>query len=340
MRSAVFAAAALLLAGSATAAIAQSAAPASGPLSESVTSNLPRNSRPQHYRIDIRPDAEKLTFTGTASITLDLFQATDTLTLNANELTIASAKLVPTKGKTAPVTLAAKLDPAAEQVHFTAPQPIQPGTYRLDVAYSGKINTQANGLFALDYPDKRTGKTVRGLFTQFEAPDARRFVPSFDEPSYKATFSLSAIVPADDLAVSNMPVANETPVDGGRKKVAFQISPKMSSYLLFFATGPFERLAKKSESGAEVGIVSPKGSGEQARFALDSLAPLLTYYGDYFGQPYPLPKLDNVAGPGQSQFFGAMENWGAIFTFERILLDDPKITSEATRQDIYAVQAH
>src|SRR3546814_9981683 len=80
-------------------------------------------------------------------------------------------------------------------------------------------------------------------------------------------------------------------------------------------------MAKKSESGAEVGIVAPRGSGEQARFALDSLAPLLTYYGDYFGQPYPLPKLDNIAGPGQSQFFGAMENWGAIFTFERILLD-------------------
>src|SRR3546814_20197332 len=82
----------------------------------------------------------------------------------------------------------------------------------------------------------------------------------------------------------------------------------MSSYLLFFATGNFERLAAKSDSGAEVGIVSPKGSGEQARFALDSLGPLLGYYSDYFGQPYPLPKLDNVAGPGQSQFFGAMEN--------------------------------
>src|SRR3546814_1179922 len=60
-----------------------------------------------------------------------------------------------------------------------------------------------------------------------------------------------------------------------------------------------------------------------------SLGPLLTYYGDYFGQPYPLPKLDNIAGPGQSQFFGAMENWGAIFTFERILLDDPALTSRS-----------
>ena len=56
--------------------------------------------------------------------------------------------------------------------------------------------------------------------------------------------------------------------------------------------------------------------------------------------PYPLPKLDNVAGPGQSQFFGAMENWGAIFTFERILLLDPAITSEVDRQKIFSVEAH
>jgi len=313
-------------------------APTGAPLDASLPSQLPRIARPLHYDISVTPDAKALSFTGDAAIDLELYEPSATIVMNALDLAFADATLTSPDGK--PVPLTAATDAAAQTVTFTAPASIAPGTYRLATHYTGVIGTQANGLFALDYPDKATGADTRGLFTQFEAPDARRFVPSFDEPSYKATFSLSATVPAGDLAVSNMPVASETPVEGGRKKVAFQISPKMSSYLLFFATGPFERLAKKSESGAEVGIVSPKGSGEQARFALDSLAPLLTYYGDYFGQPYPLPKLDNVAGPGQSQFFGAMENWGAIFTFERILLDDPKITSEATRQAIYAVQAH
>ncbi|PQM28564.1 aminopeptidase [Sphingopyxis lindanitolerans] len=313
-------------------------APTGAPLDASVPSQLPRIARPLHYDISVTPDAKALSFTGEAGIDLELYAPSTTIVMNALDLTFTDAALTGPDGK--PVLLTAATDAEAQTVTFTAPAPIAPGTYRLDARYSGVINTQANGLFALDYPDKTTGADTRGLFTQFEASDARRFIPSFDEPSYKATFSLSAIVPADDLVVSNMPAANETPVEGGRKKVTFQISPKMSSYLLFFATGPFERLAKKSESGAEVGIVSPRGSGEQARFALDSLAPLLTYYADYFGQPYPLPKLDNVAGPGQSQFFGAMENWGAIFTFERILLDDPKITSDATRQAIYAVQAH
>ncbi|MEI4505849.1 M1 family metallopeptidase [Sphingopyxis sp. CCNWLW253] len=308
------------------------------PLDSGVPSQLPRIARPVHYDISIAPDAKALTFTGEAGIDLELYEPSATLTLNALDLSFASASLTGADGKAIPLTVA--IDAATQTASFTAPGPLAPGKYRLATRYTGAINTQANGLFALDYPDKVTGNEVRGLFTQFEAPDARRFVPSFDEPSYKATFTLAATVPAGDLAVSNMPVASETPVAGGKKKVSFQISPKMSSYLLFFATGDFERIAAKSESGAEVGIVSPKGSGEQARFALDSLGPLLGYFSDYFGQPYPLPKLDNVAGPGQSQFFGAMENWGAIFTFERILLDDPKITSDATRQQIYSTQAH
>ena len=328
-------------------ALAQDAAPAAtpaataapAPLADSVPSQLPRIARPSHYDIAVTPDAKALTFTGRAAIDLDLFESSSVITMNALDLTFASASLAKADGS-GTVPLTATVDAAAQTVTFTAPAALAPGKYKLTTDYKGVINTQANGLFALDYPDKATGEPRRGLFTQFEAPDARRFVPSFDEPSYKATFTLTATVPADQLAVSNMPVEHEMPAANGMKMVHFGTSPKMSSYLLFFGVGDFERMAKKSESGAEVGIVSPRGSGEQARFALDSLGPLLTYYGDYFGQPYPLPKLDNIAGPGQSQFFGAMENWGAIFTFERILLDDPAITSEATRQGIYGVQAH
>ncbi len=309
------------------------------PLEARITSDLPRIARPSHYTIEIVPDAAGLTFTGKSAVDLELYEATGTLTLHALALEISRAVLVPKAGG-APIALAVRADPARQIARFTAPRRLAPGLYRLETDYSGTINTQANGLFALDYTDKLSGAPRRGLFTQFEAPDARRFAPMFDEPIYKATFDLAAVVPADQMAVSNMPIAGEEAMPGGRKRVTFRTSPKMSSYLLFFALGDFERLAKDAGGGVEVGIVSPKGSGEQARYSLDSLAPLIGYYSDYFQQPYPLPKLDNVAGPGQSQFFGAMENWGAIFTFERILLVDPKITSEATRQQTYGTQSH
>src|SRR3546814_10423004 len=95
--------------------------------------------------------------------------------------------LTPAKGKA--IKGSAKLDADAQTVTFDFGKPVQPGSYTLAIDYAGIINTQANGLFALDYSDN-DGKAKRALFTQFEAPDARRFVPSFDEPSYKATFDL------------------------------------------------------------------------------------------------------------------------------------------------------
>lgn len=329
-----------LLAGCAS--VPQQAASAPGfttrPLAEGVTSDLPRVAHPLHYRIDIVPDAERLTFAGTASVDLEVFVPTDTLTLQALELDISLARLVARDGPAR--DLAVAFDAEKQTVNLGTGEPIAPGTYRIDFVYSGKINTQATGLFALDYPDKQTGKTVRGLFTQFEAPDARRFAPMFDEPSYKATFDLSATVPAGQMAVSNMPVASEDKLPGGWKRVTFQTTPKMSSYLLFFGSGDFERLSMKGPGGVDLGIVSPTGSGEQARYALDALPDLITYYTDYFGVPYPLPKLDNIAAPGESQFFGAMENWGAILTFEKYLLDDPTITSPATKNYLYTAEAH
>jgi aminopeptidase N len=333
---------AMLLAGCAATSAPEGAAPAlsTAPLPATVPSDLPRVARPLHYRIDVVPDAANLTFAGTTSIDVEVFERTDALTLHANELAFTMARLMRADGAGEPIPLEAELDKEAQTVRLEAPGPIAPGLYRVDLSYTGKIQTQATGLFALDYPDKRTGETVRGLFTQFEAPDARRFAPMFDEPSYKATFDLSATVPAGQMAVGNMPVAGEETLPDGRKRVTFRTTPKMSSYLLFFAAGDFERLSTKGPGGVDVGIVSPAGSGEQARLALESTPPLLEFYTDYFGVPYPLPKLDNVAAPGQSQFFGAMENWGAILTFERYLLVDPTISSPAIQNYMYTALAH
>lgn len=334
--------AALALAGSALAlavsvpACAAPAAPVAAPAFP-VDGTLPHTAIPSHYAIGIVPDPKAMTFAGTFAIDIDVPRATDAITLNAAMLKIGEAKLVATGGKA--TVLKVTFDDKQETASFAAGKTIAAGHYRLEGTYTGHIDTQASGLFALDYTGN-DGKPTRALFTQFEPSYARQFAPMFDEPSYKATFDLSVVVPEAQLAVSNMPVASEAPAGKGLKKVTFRTTPKMASYLLFFGAGDFERMSKMTSAGVEVGIVSPKGSGEQARFALNELAGLVPYYNDYFGQNYPLPKLDNIAGPGQSQFFSAMENWGAVFTFQRDLLEDPKTTSPQSRQFIEVAQAH
>ncbi|CCW20126.1 Aminopeptidase N [Sphingobium indicum BiD32] len=311
------------------------AGPLAGPAA-GITTQLPRGAAPGHYAIEVTPDAANLTFTGKVTIDVMVSTAMPALVLNAADLTFGDVMLTPAKGK--PIKGMAKVDADAQTVTLDFGKPLVPGQYKLAIAYAGVINTQANGLFALDYTNNE-GQAKRALFTQFEAPDARRFVPSWDEPSYKATFDLSAIIPTGELAVGNMPVKTTKDLGGGKTQVTFGTSPKMSSYLLFFGLGELERATKMS-GATEVGVITGKGNSGKAALAFDASASILPWFNDYFGTPYPLPKLDNVAGPGQSQFFSAMENWGAIFTFERALLVDPRFTSEATKRRIYETVAH
>ena len=126
---------------------------------------------------------------------------------------------------------------------------------------------------------------------------------------------------------------------GNLQHVRFGTTPPMSSYLLFFGAGDFER-SHRSVDGVDVGVVVKRGDLSQANFVLDSAVDILHYYNDYFGTPFPLPKLDLIAGPGESVTFGAMENWGAIFSWEYEMLVDPRISSEDKRQRAYIVAAH
>lgn len=246
-------------------------------------------------------------------------------------------RLAPASGKGKAAVPTVSIDAQAQTATFTFAQPLAVGSYTLAMDYTGKIGTQANGLFAIDYENK-AGKQ-RALYTQFENSDARKFVPSWDEPAYKATFDLTATVPSSQMAVSNMPAALTTELGQGLKRVRFAPSPKMSTYLLFFGLGDFER-ATLQAGATEVGVVTQSGAIAQARFALESSRDVLLEYNDYFGTPYPLPKLDNVASPGSSRFFGAMENWGAIYTFEHAMLLDPAISTQSDKQAVFSIAAH
>jgi aminopeptidase N len=305
-------------------------------LAQQVPTQLPTNVRPIHYTIKAVPDAATLSFGATATIDIEVLEPTDSITLNAVDLSFGAVTLADAAGTTIQAART-DIDAGKQIATFRFAETVRPGRYRVTAAYSGKINTQAAGLFALDYESPEGRK--RALYTQFEAPDARRFFPGWDEPNFRTPYDLTVTVPAGQTAVSNMPEVKREARADGSKVITFQTTPPMSSYLLFLGMGEFDRITTQV-GGTEIGVVTKKGDSEKGRFALEGSAQILPYYNDYFGTPYPLPKLDNVAGPGSSQFFGAMENWGAIFSFESILLVDPAITTEATRQRIFSVAAH
>ncbi len=299
------------------------------------TTQLPRTVRPSHYAVSLTPNAQQSRFQAKVTISIDVLQPTSSITLNATDLSFHSATL--SGASTKPATATVKLNANDQSATFSFARLIAKGHYQLALDYDGKIGTQAVGLFSLDY-DTKDGRK-RALYTQFENSDARRMIPSWDEPGYKATFTLEATVPSGEMAVSNMPVVKTTTLADGRSLVKFAPSPKMSTYLLFFGLGEFER-ATASVDGTELGVVTKKGALAQAAFTLDASKAILRDYNDYFGVRFPLPKLDNIAAPGRSQFFGAMENWGAIFTFEHAMLLDPAISTQADKQRAFAIAAH
>ncbi len=291
---------------------------------------LPKTVAPLLYDITIEPNAAAKTFTGSEKVTVMVKEATSTIRLNAADLTITDVTF---DGKKVPFTLTAE----SQEMSVALPAAAKPGKHVMTFAWSGKINDAASGLFAIDYKNA-DGSPARMLATQFEAPDARRFAPMWDEPSFKAKFRLTAIAPAKELAYSNMRAKVSTRKDG-KRIFKFDETPLMSSYLLFFGMGDVERKTVMAGK-TEIGVITRRGVVDQGDYALASAKRLMAYYNDYFGQPYPLPKLDMIAGPGSSQFFGAMENWGAIFYFEPTLLFDPARATQSGRERIFTVVAH
>ncbi len=306
-------------------------------VAQEVTTQLPRNVKPSHYEIALIPEAKEARFKGHAKITIDLLKNSSEITLNANELSFNEVSLLDAKSKQLLEHLKVIVDAKAQTATVQLGRELGKGQYQLVLEYEGKIGTQAVGLFSLDYESAQGKK--RALYTQFENSDARRVMPSWDEPIYKATYDLSVSVPNDEMAVSNMPIVSKTDQGNGRSWVKFGRSPKMSSYLLFLGMGDFERATEMAD-GVEIGVITKRGSLDQARYVLGESKNILREFNDYFGVPYPLPKLDNVAAPGQSQFFSAMENWGAIFTFEGAILLDPSISMQGHKEGAFVTAAH
>ena len=293
---------------------------------------LPKEVLPVEYSVRIVPNIDKFTFTGTETVKLSVRSPVRQLVLNSLELKITDASL---DGKVLPKS-AIKTDKKNELLTLALPSEFAAGDHTLALSFAGKINQQGQGLFYMPYQEQVSGTKKIMLGTQFEATDARRFFPCWDEPVFRARFQLTTVVPEDWHAVSNMPIEYEKKTAGG-KEVRFAATPPMSSYLNVLVAGELDLIESRSEP-TQLRVIATKGKAEMGRYALEATAQILNYYNNYFGAAYPLPKLDQIALPGG--FGGAMENWGGITYYESALLFDPKNSSAETKQNIYEVLAH
>ena len=296
---------------------------------------LPRNVIPVKYDITLTPHLDSFTFNGEESVLVDVHEATANVVLNVVEVTISKAEVTCSKAErmTATVTYGAE----AERATLAFPQPLPPGEATLHLQFTGTLNDQLRGFYRSSYTAV-DGSTKWLASTQFEATDARRAFPCWDEPNIKATFVITLDVPEGMTAVSNMPVASATPADAGRTAYRFEPSPRMSTYLVVLIVGDLASVEATADNGTLMRVWTTRGKEHQGRYALDNAVKLLQYMNAYFGITYPLPKMDHIAIPDFAG--GAMENWGAITYRETALLFDEANSAVSARQRILAVVAH
>ena len=295
---------------------------------------LPKQVIPQEYSLLLQPDLAQHTFGAELDVKLQVVQAVKQIVMNANELTIKSATLFDAQG--AAQALSAKINSEQETVTFALPKAIAAGNYRLFIAYRGKINRQPYGLYYDSYPTASGEKQM--LATEMEPTEARRLLPCWDEPAFRARFQLSIDLPPNLKVFSNTPQAEApTVAANGLQRTRFQMTPKMPSYLLVLAAGELER-SSATQDGVELGLITTEGKQGGAAYPLQASGQLLGYYNQYFGLPYSLPKLDHIAVP--NGFGGAMENWGGIVYTESALLFDPKKDAASARRGVFGIVAH
>ncbi len=286
--------------------------------------------RPTHVELHVEVDpATSGRYRGEVSIQVTLARATRRLRLHAVDLRIFGARIA-SNG----VTLRARCTPQASvgMVELELTRPIPAGLATLHLKFSGRLRRDLCGLYAA-----RSG-AHRFAFTQLEATDARKFFPCFDEPAMKARFRISVTTTRTNRVLSNAPIERTRRLPAGRQRVDFAETPPLSTYLVALAVGPLEASAAVKLGRTPIRVWHAPGKRHLTRFALDAAREALARLERYFGLPYPYAKLDLVAVPDFE--FGAMENAGAVFFRETLLLLDPTTATLAERKRAAEVIAH
>lgn len=290
--------------------------------------------KPERYNLTLKPDLEAFTFSGKEIISIIIDKPVKEITLHSKDIKIETVEI--NQGKIIQFAYKISYDVKAETVKFVFKKQIAKRKAKLSIVFDGVINDTLRGFYKSRYMIGDKEKYL--ATTQFEATDARRCFPCFDEPAQKAIFDVSLIVPGDQTAISNTLQTSIREHEGGYKVVTFAPTPLMSTYLLAFIIGEFEFIEGYTKDKVQVRVFTTKGKKHQAKFALDVAIRSLEFYNNYFGIPYPLPVLDLIAIPDFES--AAMENWGAVTFRETAILVDDTHTSLSNKQWIAIVIAH
>ncbi|XP_067289640.1 endoplasmic reticulum aminopeptidase 1 isoform X2 [Pseudorasbora parva] len=296
---------------------------------------LPETVKPQHYELLIHPNLTSLTFTGVVQILIKVEQDTRAIILHSKNLQISKAQLLESRHHH---DLQISEFEANEQIALFADGfTFEKGNHLVHLEFYANLSDSFHGFYKGRYTTN-SGEVRMLASTQFEATHARAAFPCFDEPAFKANFTIRVRRESRHISISNMPKLRTVELSDGLLEDHFDTTVKMSTYLVAFIICDFHSISKKSQHGIEISVYTVPDKISQAEYALNTAVTLLDFYDEYFDIPYPLPKHDLAAIPDFQS--GAMENWGLSTYRESGLLFDSEKSSSSDKLGITKVIAH
>ncbi|XP_073323015.1 endoplasmic reticulum aminopeptidase 1b [Pagrus major] len=296
---------------------------------------LPKTVFPLHYDLTIHPNLTTLDFTGVARIQLDVLEDTSTVVLHAKQMQVSNVLLLAPEGVR---PLKVLEYPQFHQLALLSDSVLTKGRrYEVHLEFAANLSDSFHGFYKSSYRTKN-GEVRVLASTQFEATFARAAFPCFDEPAFKANFTIQIIREPRHISISNMPKLKTVELPGGLLEDHFDTTVRMSTYLVAYIVSDFLSVSRTTQHGVKISIYAVAEKIDQTAYALDAAVKLLDFYDDYFDIPYPLPKQDLAAIPDFQS--GAMENWGLTTYRETGLLFDPDKSSASDKLSITKVIAH
>uniref|UniRef100_A0A8C4HMF6 Aminopeptidase n=1 Tax=Dicentrarchus labrax TaxID=13489 RepID=A0A8C4HMF6_DICLA len=296
---------------------------------------LPKTVYPLHYDLTIHPNLTTLDFTGVARILLDVHEDTSMVVLHAKQMQVSNVLLLAPEGVR---PLRVLEYPPFHQLALLSDSVLTKGRrYEVQLEFAANLSDSFHGFYKSSYRTKN-GEVRVLASTQFEATFARGAFPCFDEPAFKANFTIRIIREPRHISISNMPKLKTVELPGDLLEDHFDTTVKMSTYLVAYIVSDFLSVSKTTQHGVKISVYAVPEKIDQTAFALDAAVKLLDFYDDYFDIPYPLPKQDLAAIPDFQS--GAMENWGLTTYRETGLLFDPNKSSASDKLGLVKVIAH
>ncbi|XP_075871276.1 endoplasmic reticulum aminopeptidase 2 [Nelusetta ayraudi] len=300
---------------------------------------LPRYIVPLHYQLLLHPNLTTLSFKGSVQIQIDVLNNTNWVVLHSKGLEIVKATILDQdfahlSDKVLPVLH----NPSHEQIGIFSPRVLNSSQkYFLYIEFGAELAEGLYGFYKSTYRTS-TGETRTLASTHFEPTSARMAFPCFDEPSFKANFSVRIRRSPEFISLSNMPIVKTVEVDDGLLEDRFAKTVTMSTYLVAFVICDFKSVTARTSSGVQVSVYAAPEKWLQSHYALEVAVKMLDFYEEYFNIRYPLPKQDLIAIPDFQ--VGAMENWGLTTYRETSLLVDPPTSSISNKLWVTMVIGH